>query len=132
MDFENVKFVFVEKTEVSMPAVKYLIELDEKHKGVVSMGFQNERDFIDDNKDVLIECAEKKFIHHLEGEYIRYGISDKGKLLLAQYRNGGNGFCYAKFAALEAAAQDFVENVETGRAKSTDSYNKFKLALSIK
>lgn len=31
---------------------------------------------------------------------------------------------------LEAAAKDFVNKVETGRARSTDSYNKFKAALT--
>lgn len=34
--------------------------------------------------------------------------------------------------ALEAAAEDFVRKVDTGFAKSTDSYRKFKAALAVK
>lgn len=33
-------------------------------------------------------------------------------------------------AALRAAAQDFVDKVDSGRARSVDSYNKFKAALA--
>lgn len=34
-----------------------------------------------------------------------------------------------KYKDLIDAAKDFIEKVDTGRARSTDSYNKFKRAL---
>ena len=36
----------------------------------------------------------------------------------------------ASAAALRAAAEDFVQKVDTGRARSTDSYQKFSRALA--
>jgi hypothetical protein len=35
----------------------------------------------------------------------------------------------SKANALESAAKDFIKKVDEGRARSTDSYNKFKKAL---
>lgn len=37
----------------------------------------------------------------------------------------------SRTAALEAAATDFIQKVDSGRARSTDSYQKFQNALAI-
>lgn len=38
---------------------------------------------------------------------------------------------FKRLAALDAAARDFVKKCDEGRAKSKDSYAKFKAALEI-
>lgn len=50
----------------------------------------------------------------------------KSALTIAKNSRNGNK---SKYDRLKEAALDFINKVDTGRARSTDSYNKFKNAL---
>lgn len=56
--------------------------------------------------------------------------NEVGSTLIADVENVQDADLIAAAPDLLQAAIDFIEKVESGRARSTDSYNKFKLAVN--
>jgi hypothetical protein len=70
----------------------------------------------------------------MNADQIAEQIVDEIKLKLdGKIRPNDLGAIYSliktRICPLVSAAEDFIDKVESGRARSTDSYNKFKKAL---
>ncbi len=94
-----------------------------------------EKHYLDDVARQFMETIVKHTRKNLQAEGIDVPniaigeITSAGKYLEVLIRKSPASGLIAAFPDLLEAAKDFVDKVETGRARSKDSYAKFKAAI---
>ena len=78
--------------------------------------------------------TKEEILRKVESDYQLGGLSsglyaDYALDVAEIYKDQETAALQEKYDKLKAAAEDFIAKVDSGRARSTDSYNKFKEAL---
>lgn len=109
-DFEIMGYMSREDMDIRM-SPNFVETKTTKQGGVVTMGVDEQTvlDIFNDKIQPVLYCVNKK---------IFFGIKS------------GELSAPSKYNDLIEAAEDFLNKVDNGKAKSVDSYNKFKAALS--
>lgn len=109
-DFEIMDYMSKQDMDIRM-SPHFVETKTTKQGGIVTMGVDEQTvlDIFNDKIQPVLYCVNKK---------IFFGIKN------------GELSAPSKYNDLVEAAYDFLNKVDNGQAKSTDSYNKFKAALA--